>query len=99
MNKDVWNSMPPDIQKIIDEASEKYNSLWIKKMEETEDQAIKTWRAKGHQYIQLSKAEHDRWSQAIAPVFDTYIKEKTARGLPAADAIAFCKDWAKKNAK
>ena len=45
----------------------------------------------GDTVIPLSAQEDARWSKAMEPLFDEYVKEKTAKGLPAAEALAWCR--------
>lgn len=99
MNKGKWNSLSPDMQKSIEalgeEYAEKLGFIW----DEKDLESKKAASAYGHETITLSDAEEERWAKQIAPIYDTYIKEKSAKGLPAAEAIAWIKDWIKNNQK
>ncbi len=99
MNKDLWNSLPKDIQQIIDAMSPVYSQKLAKIFDRLYEDSVKVWEPKGHKFGWLSKAEDDRWAEQLTPVFDKYIKEKTAAGLPAKDAVEFCREWVKKNVK
>jgi TRAP-type C4-dicarboxylate transport system substrate-binding protein len=59
--------------------------------------AIKYGKEKGHTFITLTPEEDGRLLQALQPVVDKFIKEKSVMGLPAKEAVQFVKDWAKKN--
>jgi TRAP-type C4-dicarboxylate transport system substrate-binding protein len=99
MNKSKWNSLPPDVQKIIDALSEEYAQKMSVIWDEKDAESIKTATAYKHQTITLSDAEEQRWAKQAAPIYDAYIKDKNAKGLPAAEAMAWIKDWMKKNQK
>jgi TRAP-type C4-dicarboxylate transport system substrate-binding protein len=99
MNKKKWNSLPPDVQKIVMQVSEEYAGKLAKLWDSMDQESIKESGAKKHTFITLGKEEEERWRQRIQPLYDEFIKEKTAKGLPAADAIKFCQDWAKANQK
>lgn len=95
MNKNKWNSMPPDIQKIIDDLSpeyiEKYAAMW--------DDISKSGKAylekRGQKIITLSKEEEARWVKAAQPIFDEYVKKMKEKGLPGEEALKFCVDYLK----
>ncbi len=41
----------------------------------------------GNKIVPLSEAENSRWKNAIRPIIDDYIKEVSAKGLPADQAV------------
>jgi TRAP-type transport system periplasmic protein len=92
MNKNKWNSLPADVQKVI----EQINEEWIVKTGQGWDEIDKNGRefaAKlGVTSIPLAKEEDARWIKAVAPMFDEYVKDKKAKGLPAEDALKFCQE-------
>jgi TRAP-type transport system periplasmic protein len=97
MNKNKWNNLPRDAQEIIDrldvEYAEKLSRLWDEKDQKT----IKNWSARNHVSIFLSKEEEKRWERAVLPLYDVFLREKTAKGLPAAEALRFCQEWVRIN--
>jgi TRAP-type C4-dicarboxylate transport system substrate-binding protein len=99
MNKSVWESLPGDIQQIIDNMSREYQEKISKLWDQKERDSIAALTAKGHKTITLSKAEEEKWASRITPLYEDYVKEKSARGLPAPEILAFCKSWIKKNQK
>ena len=92
MNKEKWNALPPDVQKII----EQINEEWIVKQGQTWDEIDKIGmdfaKKQGVTFIPLSKEEDARWAKAVSPMFDEYVKEKKAKGLPAEEALKFCQE-------
>jgi TRAP-type C4-dicarboxylate transport system substrate-binding protein len=92
MNKAKWNSLPPDVQKTI----EQINREWIEKQGATWDAIDKSGRdftlKLGNKIISLSKEENERWAKAVRPLLDDYVKEKKAKGLPADEVLKFCLD-------
>ncbi len=87
MNKDKWDSLPAQIQKIFTEVSDE----WLDKHGLAWDQADQ----EGYDFIQelnrpvipLSQEEQQRWIQAVQPVIDEYIKNAAAKGLPGQEMI------------
>jgi TRAP-type C4-dicarboxylate transport system substrate-binding protein len=92
MNKARWNSLPADVQKAI----EGVNAEWIDKTGAGWDEIDKAGSAfaagLGDGTIPLSAQEDARWAKAVEPLFDEYVKEKAAKGLPAAEALKYCRD-------
>jgi TRAP-type transport system periplasmic protein len=99
MNKDKWDRLSPDLQKIIDQMSNEYAEKLSKLWDEKDRNTIKKWTAKNHVSIFLDNEEENRWEQAIVPLYESFVKEKSSRGLAAVEALEFCKEWVHKNAK
>jgi TRAP-type C4-dicarboxylate transport system substrate-binding protein len=97
MNKDKWNALTPDTQKII----EKINEEWVDKMGRAWDEIEIDARAYllklGHNFIPLSKEEDERWGKAVRPLLDDYVKMAKAKGLPGEEALKFCLDYLEKH--
>jgi TRAP-type C4-dicarboxylate transport system substrate-binding protein len=96
MNKDKWNSLPLDIQKII----EKINDEWIEKSGKGWDDIDKEGRnatlKSGNKIISLTKEENERWAKAVRPLLDDYVTNMKSKGLPGDQALQFCLDQLKK---
>jgi TRAP-type C4-dicarboxylate transport system substrate-binding protein len=81
MNKDKWNSLPPEIQKTITDVSREYSGklglTW-------DDQAVaggEYCKSVGDSIYVLPKNEADRWKAAILPVIDARLKNLTTKGF------------------
>jgi len=99
MNLNKWNSLPAGSQEIINQMSIEYADKLSRLWDEKDRNTIKKWTARNHTSIFLSKEEEKRWEQAVLPLYDVFVREKSARGLPAAEALRFCRDWVKRNVK
>ena len=92
MNKDKWNALPPDIQKIV----EQINEEWAEKTGRLWDEIDKAGREftlkLGNQIISLSKEENEKFARAVKPVLDDYVANMKAKGLPGEEALKFCLD-------
>jgi TRAP-type transport system periplasmic protein len=93
MNREIWESLPPDIQNIIDEMSEEYAGMLSRLWDEKDQSTIKKWKEKNHVSIYLSEAEEKRWGEAVSPLYESFVADKSARGLAAAEALEYCRDW------
>jgi TRAP-type C4-dicarboxylate transport system substrate-binding protein len=97
MNKEKWNALPPDAQKII----EKVNQEWIEKTGRLWDEIDKSGKAftvnLGNQIIPLSNEESQKWAKAVAPILDDYVSNMKAKDLPGEEALKFCLEELQKN--
>jgi TRAP-type C4-dicarboxylate transport system substrate-binding protein len=81
MNKKKWNSLPPDIQKIITELSYEYNRKFGLTWDEQLVQGIEYSKSVGNKIYVLPKEEAERWTAAIMPVVDARLKSVIAKGF------------------
>jgi TRAP-type transport system periplasmic protein len=97
MNKQKWDSLPKDVQDII----EAVNAEWIKKTgqkwDELDKEGTEFTLSKGNQIIPLSKEEDERWATAVRPIFDEYGQAMKEKGLPGGEALNFCLEWMQEN--
>jgi TRAP-type transport system periplasmic protein len=99
MNKAKWNSIPKDLQAIIEKINqewlEKQGKLWDDIDIEGKEFAVK----QGMKYITLAPEESARWAKAVTPILDDYVKDAKAKGIPGDEALKFCLDYLKANQK
>ena len=99
MNKEKWNSLSPENQKII----EKINQEWIEREGAVWDKIDKDGREfaekLGVKTIKLSAEEDARWAAKAHPLFDEYAKNMKAKNLPGDEVLRFVRDYIKKNSK
>ncbi len=90
MNKNKWNSLPPDIQKVFVAV----NKEWADKTGVEWDAAGKRaeeWMASlGKKTITLSAAENARWAALVKPLLDEYVENMKKQGLPGKEALDYC---------
>jgi TRAP-type C4-dicarboxylate transport system substrate-binding protein len=99
MNKDKWNSIAPEQQKIIEQINqewiEKHGKLWDQWDKEGKDFTLK----RGNKIITLSVQENARWRAKAEPLFTDYVKRMKEKGLPGDEVLNFARDYLKKNNK
>lgn len=92
MNKDRWNSLPADVQDTI----RKINAEWAvkhgKAWDDSDMEGIRSFLNSGGEIIGIPEDEQERWKNAVAPIIDDYIKDKSAQGLPAKEIVAFIRE-------
>jgi len=99
MNKNRWNSLPPDIQMIITEINQEWIERQAKVWDEIELAGIEFIKKRGNKIIYLSKEEDERWAVAVRPLLDEYLKNMKEKNLPGDEALKFCIDYLKANQK
>jgi len=82
MNLKVWNSLPPDIQRIMDEESPKIAFLNSRGWDKKEQEAIELMKSKGG-VINLSAEEAEKWRAKLMPLWDKWVADREAKKLPA----------------
>jgi len=86
MNLDKYNSLSPELQKVIDEVS---HEMWLRTPQSWDEGAVEGLRYaeedKGCELIYLSPEEGQRWLDAGAPQVDAWMERCQAKGLPAQD--------------
>jgi len=84
MNLDVYNSLSPDIQKVIDEVS---REAWLRTPESWDAGAEEGLKYAVEEYgceaIYLSPEEGQRWLDAGKPQVEAWMERCEAKGLPA----------------
>jgi TRAP-type C4-dicarboxylate transport system substrate-binding protein len=96
MNKDKWNSLPPDVQKVITQVNDEFVVKQGKVWDDIDVTGMEVAKSKGVQTIPLAKEEEAKWIKAVEPMFDDYVKRMKEKGLPGEEALKFCKEELKK---
>jgi len=94
MNWDTWNSLPPDVQKVIDDLSIE-SAEWTGNYIDEQSAKSLEWAKKeqGLQVITLTPAEKALWDAILEPFIDQYIKDTEAKGLPGQDVVYAVYDY------
>jgi TRAP-type C4-dicarboxylate transport system substrate-binding protein len=92
MNLNKWNSLPPDLQKVLEESN-----VWGKqetlKMNEAEVKNATDWAVKnGMQIITPTSQERTKWEEYIMSRYLIIAKELDAKGYPATEAFKYARE-------
>ena len=87
MNQKTWSSLPPGIQKIIDEMSPWAEEIQIKSWAAARGYSASVARKSNIELIEFSPAERNRWVELSRPIEEEWAKETDAKGLPASKMI------------
>ena len=87
MNKDKWQSIPADLQQIIQEINEE----WIVKHGEawdgTDYEGIAYFLNQGGTIMGIDKREAEKWRAAVAPMLEEYVGDMKKKGFANAQEI------------
>jgi TRAP-type C4-dicarboxylate transport system substrate-binding protein len=93
MNKEKYESLPPDIKKIIDEnTGEEMASLSGKAMNRAVAKSRKLAEERGDFIYSLPEPEFEKWKKIVMPVGDEWIGKMQARGLPGQEVLGYVID-------
>ena len=85
VNKQKWNSLPPDVQKAIDEFSREFTERWAVEWNNIDIEGREFFLKQGGQIVAISDAESARWIKATQPVVDDYKKDLVSKGYKASE--------------
>jgi TRAP-type C4-dicarboxylate transport system substrate-binding protein len=80
MNKQKWDALPPDMQKLFTDVSNEYKDKWGVAFNGIDFGGIEFVKKHGGQVINLTPAESKRWVAAVQPVIADYKKDLVGRG-------------------
>jgi TRAP-type C4-dicarboxylate transport system substrate-binding protein len=97
MNKDKWESLPGDVQEIIQQV----NSEWVEKHGKAWDQADREGRefveSLDREIIVLPDDEIKKWVISVQPILDEYVEKTTDEGLPGDEMLEDIQQEVKKS--
>jgi len=100
MNVDKWNSLPPEVQKVMDDLATE-QAEWTGTYMDNHVQESIAWSKKeqGVEFISLPAEEKAKWDAKLEFMVQDWIKEAKAKGFPAEEIVADIKALIKKYAK
>jgi len=90
MDAKRWRQLPPDVQKVIDTLGPEM-AVWTGNYHDHENvDAALEWAKKEHglKIVQLAPGQRAQWDARLKPMEENWVKEMSAKGLPAAKYLA-----------
>ncbi len=88
MNKDVWNNLPADIQKVFTDVSmewvEKHGKAW----DIADEEGLQFVQELGRTIINLSDEEKKKWKEAVQPILDEYVATTEEKNFPGEEFLS-----------
>ncbi|WP_300463930.1 TRAP transporter substrate-binding protein [Desulfobacula sp.] len=84
MNKQKWNALPADVQKVMMDLKEE-QSLWTGTYMDDQIQKAIAWSKEAHnvEFISFSADEKAKWDSKLEFITENWIKNANEKGLPA----------------
>ena len=89
MNLNTYNSLTPAQQKIITDLGEKYTTILGQSRDAENKKGREYLVGLGNKFVKLPPEEEQKWAAALHPLYNLYLMENTAKGLPAKEALDF----------
>jgi TRAP-type transport system periplasmic protein len=86
MNKGVWNSLPPDLQNVIEQTAQEVNAADVRKRAEDEKMLWAEYGKRAEVYT-ISKEEAAKWKGMMDSVSQKYVQDAASKGYPAKEAL------------
>ena len=99
MNKQKYESLPPDIQKVFDEVGEEWVDVHGDVWDYADREGLKFVIELGKKIHKLSPAEEKKWVQSISPIIIDYQAKMEKKGLPAKKAVKTIRELLAKYSK
>lgn len=81
MNQAKWDSLPPDLQKLITESTGDKMAQWAgKSLDEGAIQDSKWMKDKKHSFYVLGPEEKEKWREMVKPITEEWLKKMEQRG-------------------
>jgi len=87
MNKKTWNSLPPDVQKILENMKMRYAFECATKYDGDVQKSLDLAKAKGKTIYKIPAAELVKWEKEFVPVYDGWLADMKSKGLPGAEVL------------
>jgi len=91
MNKDKWNSLPPDVQKVMTDFCNEFTERWAVEWNNIDIEGVDYFVKQGGQVIPLPAAESAKWVKASQPVVEDFKKDLISKGFKAAEIDSWLK--------
>lgn len=82
MNKEKWESLPEDVQKVIEELSSEMSQFTGKYLDEHVKEAMK-WSEEEEGLSVVSLSDQEKWDKLLETTQDEAVEKAEAKGLPA----------------
>jgi len=92
MNKEKYESLPPDIKKVFDEVGEEWVDVHGDVWNKADSEGYKFTVELGKKIHGLSAAEEKKWVQSISPIIIEYQTTMEKKGLPGKKAVSMLRE-------
>lgn len=83
VNNNTWNSLPPELQKVVKEAAEWQAKEIVRFDHEEEERAMEYARKRGNSFYSPTADEMKEWQQSFKLLHEQFVSTLEKEGLPA----------------
>ncbi len=95
-NRKSWDAYPPEVKRFMYNMQRRLSMMYGIEFDRQDAVSRPIIEAKGIKVIKLSPEEQARWRAAAEPLWEEFIKENEAKGLPARQLVADLRALTKK---
>jgi len=95
-NWDFWNSLPADLQKIIEEVSYTWSEKSGTAVDKSNEEAVAVMKQAGVEFYDLPPEEQARWYEQLKPMMAEWVATMDAKGIPGQAILDKVMELAKK---
>ncbi len=88
MNRNKWNSLSPDIQKIFNEVNREWIDVHADVWDDLDKKGREYTLSLGNEIIELSEEENRKWHKAVQPVIQEFANNANKKGLEGDKAVS-----------
>ncbi len=85
MNKQKWDSLPPDVQKVMTNFSKEFIERWTLEWNNIDIEGKDFFLKQGGRIESIPDADNPKWIRAVEPVIEDYKKDLASKGYKAAE--------------
>lgn len=89
MNKKKWESLPPDMKKLIEDLSKEFSVKYGQRWDDIDREGLEFAKSLGNEIIALSPEEDKKWAALARPLVDDYVKRMKEKNLPGDKVVEF----------
>ena len=97
MNKDVWDSLPDDVKKVMDDLGLEQCDWTGKYMDDHVNESVE-WSKKTYNIdiVELAGGEKARWDEKLAPITAGWVAKAKEKDLPGEEIVTYLKGFVAK---
>jgi C4-dicarboxylate-binding protein DctP len=87
INKDVWSTLPPEVQKVLREVAEAYGVEQVRMGLDKQARGLKAMKEAGTTFYELPFSERQKWAAMMPNIPQQKADEANAKGMPGTEVI------------
>ncbi|MBN2401592.1 MAG: TRAP transporter substrate-binding protein [Spirochaetes bacterium] len=91
MNKNKWESLPPDVQKVMSDFSKEFIGRWAVEWNRIDIEGAEYFKKLGGQILSIPASESAKWVKATQPVINDYKKDLITKGYKSSEVDEWIK--------